>query len=70
MNTFAIPYAILEPEISIIRAVFDVANSAIKESIKTPSLPKAFSAANDKGASDKDNSFHPTKAEVETATKI
>ena len=67
---FAIPKIILDPEISIIRTVLVVANSARIVSTIMPLLPNALDAASARGAFELDNSSHPTNATTETATRI
>ena len=67
---FAIPKIILDPEISIIRTVLVVANSARIVSTNVPLLPNAFDAASARGALELDNSSQPTNATTEIATKI
>lgn len=67
---FAIPKIILEPEISIISTVLVVANSAKIVRIIVPLLPNAFEAASARGASERDNSSHPTSAITDIATRM
>lgn len=67
---FAIPKIILDPEISIIRTVFVVANSARIVSTIMPLLPNTLDAASARGASELDNSSQPTNATTEIATRI
>jgi hypothetical protein len=61
---------ILDPATSIIRMVFEVAKSAIIESISVFLSPNALPAAVASGASDNDNSFHPTRSRAEMATRM
>jgi hypothetical protein len=70
LSYFAIPKIILDPDISIIRAVLVVANRAKIVITNTPLLPKTLDAASASGASDLDNSSHPTKATLEMATRM
>jgi hypothetical protein len=69
-SCFAIPKIILDPDISIIKTVFVVANNASMVRTIMPLLPSALEAATASGALDFDSSSHPTRATVETATRM
>ena len=60
---------ILEPDTSIMRTEFVVANNAIMDRVNIPYLPKALSIATASGASDKDNTLQPTKEMLDIATR-
>lgn len=67
---FEMPNIFLEPEISIIKTVFAVANRPIAESRTTTAFRLAFFVAAAKRPADMYSSFHPTKEIEDTDTKI